>query len=485
MGTIYGTSTGSGYWRLEIDYTITESSTYYAFVLNAYRYALKADTSGYDATKDTTSLYAGGSSASGTPTWNHANDKGQRRKLWGTTLYAYKTTYPYTLTFGGSNYHPSGTMKGTSTASTTTTINALASYSVTYSAGTYDNVTNLPANTVKYNTVNYTVGAAPTKPGWTFKHWSCNDGYTYAPGASCSSNQNLVFTAVFEQTTYYINFISNIPNSSQTMPTQQFYADISQPLSNNTFTYTNYLFAGWSLTANGEKIYNNNESVTNVTTIHNNTVNLYALWVDEYNAPNLTAPNATRAKHDQASDPYTEEPFGEYGIVSVRVEPGKKRISADSDLQYTPTRVTAIYYDNNEPEIIAPTGIAQNYYTVSQPTNLQWIITDQLDLDTQYNIHFIAEIFEVVGGEDVLKVRGTPATSYVPIGAFLLDASPDDDSIGIFTSAPNIRKAVVIGLDGDIWFELENNNSGSIDEAIAEGINANYWDIGENSTSTT
>lgn len=473
MATLYGNSTGSGYWRLEIDYTVTDYGSYYNFSLAAYRYALKADTSGYDATKDTTYLQASPYSGSGKPTWNHANSKGQRRHLWSWAANVWKGTAAQTVTFGGSNTHPSGTMGGTSSIYGYYTVPALVAYSITYSNGGDSTITNMPANGVRYQYNNYTIAAAPTKANYTFLYWRGSNGVNYAPGSTYNGDAALTLTAIFRKSTYTVKFISNIEGATDNQ-TQSFNVGESQNLTSNPYTYRNYLLYGWGTSPGGAKVYDNGQSVTNLSTTDGATVNLYAIWVEQYTTPILQDPNAERAVLKQSGGTYEEDPFGEKAILSVYVIPGQKRTSATSALANMNTRVYAYYSDLNGNEyLVSPSSGSTNYYTISQASTLQWIISTNLPVDNQYSVKFIAQTWD---NND--KKFEEIQLSIIHVGAFLLDASPEDDSIGIFTSAPDINKAVLIGLDGDIWLELDDHSSGTIDAQIINGIDTNYWDVG-------
>lgn len=503
MATMYGGSTGSGYWRLEIDYTITEYSTYYNVNLQAYRYALKADTSGYDARKDTTTLYAYNQSGSGTPTWNHANSKGQRRWLWGWAANIWKTTYAYTVTIGGSNYHPSGTMKGTSSASINFTVQALSSYAITYNAnGT--NVSNMPGNGVKYYTVNTTISSViPTRVGYTFQSWNTaqnGSGTTYNPGDSYSADSALSLYAQWTPKTFEIEYNGNGSTGGTTMIKSSFTYDQSAILKNNTYTKTDYVFIGWADTNTATTPqYLNQADVMNI--ISEGSKTLYAVWKFQYGKPNISGANAERASLNSSNDTIPQSnPFGSGAFITATVVLGTKEEPYQT-ISPTYTKISATcLIDNNSVSAFTlnDAGVPQQTYeyliTPSTGVNTvtrTWYLSDSnnLDIDTEYAITISASTLKSNNTNDIAQENGSYVTvtqiTKVPIGSFLLDADPQYDSIGLFTIAPETKKIVLIGEEGDLWFELDDSLSNSIDEAIAEGINANYWDIWEDDTSTT
>ncbi|MBQ7244844.1 MAG: InlB B-repeat-containing protein [Alphaproteobacteria bacterium] len=100
--------------------------------------------------------------------------------------------------------------------------------------------------------------------------YNCNDGYhaaSSATNAACVANS------------YSVHFNSNCPTTaSGTMSNQSFTYEIAQNLTNNGFTCNNRAFQGWATSASGAKVYNNQQSVSNLTTTNGGTFELYAVW---------------------------------------------------------------------------------------------------------------------------------------------------------------------------------------------------------------
>ena len=82
--------------------------------------------------------------------------------------------------------------------------------------------------------------------------------------------------AVWRPITYTVRFNANGGNG--TMALQNFTYDEEKNLTANVFTRENYCYQGWSLTADGNVIYNNQQSVKNLSTVDKDTVDLYAVW---------------------------------------------------------------------------------------------------------------------------------------------------------------------------------------------------------------
>lgn len=93
---------------------------------------------------------------------------------------------------------------GPSSSSTTLTVPALSSYSITYNANSGSGA---PANQTKYYGVNINLqGGRPTKDGYTFKGWASSEAnakagiVNYSPSQTYSGNAGLSLWAVWELT---------------------------------------------------------------------------------------------------------------------------------------------------------------------------------------------------------------------------------------------------------------------------------------------
>ena len=137
---------------------------------------------------------------------------------------------------------------------------------------------------VDYNK-EFTTTAAPTKTGYTFKGW--NDGKVdTAAAGKYTATDDVTFTAKWSPITYKVVFNSNCQEGTKspatgTMNDQTFTYGQAQTLTAIGFTRTGYKFDGWATASDGAKVYDNIASVSNLTTVNNATVNLYAHWTAE------------------------------------------------------------------------------------------------------------------------------------------------------------------------------------------------------------
>ena len=82
---------------------------------------------------------------------------------------------------------------------------------------------------------------------------------------------------------YTVHFDANATDATGTMDDQTFTVGVAQSLTANSFSRTNYVFAGWNTESNGTgTAYADKASVKNLATTAGATVTLYAQWVHGY-----------------------------------------------------------------------------------------------------------------------------------------------------------------------------------------------------------
>ena len=85
-----------------------------------------------------------------------------------------------------------------------------------------------------------------------------------------------ILYAQYTPYTYKVNFHAN--GGSGSMSAQDFKYGTAQNLKSNSFTKKGYSFKGWATSSSGGVVYSNNQSVNNLTTTQNGSINLYAVW---------------------------------------------------------------------------------------------------------------------------------------------------------------------------------------------------------------
>ena len=136
----------------------------------------------------------------------------------------------------------------------------------------------------------------PTRTGYNFDGWYKSDGTTLVEGTTAvTTASNLALYAHWSPITYKVAFDGN-GSTEGSMADQTFtYDEEAKNLSANAYAqkYTvqfdakvsevaplvsQSTFIGWATSAAGEKVYDNEQSVSNLTTEHNATIQLSALW---------------------------------------------------------------------------------------------------------------------------------------------------------------------------------------------------------------
>ena len=164
----------------------------------------------------------------------------------------------------------------------------LKGYTITYNAGNGATGTTYTTDLISSGTITTILSVNDsnlnyTKIGYHFTHWSGDDGNQYDANYEYDKNVNLVLTAQWKANSYTVIFNANtpsgaIPTGASSMDNQAFTYGVSQSLKENDFAYKYYAFKGWATSLNDVVVYDNKESVQNLTAINNGEVNLYAVW---------------------------------------------------------------------------------------------------------------------------------------------------------------------------------------------------------------
>ena len=133
------------------------------------------------------------------------------------------------------------------------------------------------------------------KTGYKFTGWNTEadgtgTGYTNSQSVDRLTEVDgdvINLYARWEPITYTVHFDAN--TGTGTMTDQTFTYDVSNTLSSNSFTKSGFLFDGWNTVADGSGTrYSNEEQVSNLTSVDNDVINLYAQWSVEDTSLTIT-----------------------------------------------------------------------------------------------------------------------------------------------------------------------------------------------------
>ena len=104
-------------------------------------------------------------------------------------------------------------------------------------------------------------------------------GYTDGDGKAIKDTAFTLYVKWIEGSiTYKVRFNSNGGDGGGPMAEEVFAYGTPQALTTNTFTKTGMSFVGWATTSIGDKIYDDGQSVENLSAVQDDIVNLYAVW---------------------------------------------------------------------------------------------------------------------------------------------------------------------------------------------------------------
>ena len=205
---------------------------------------------------------------------------------------------------GGEWYYDKATQTGEYTFSGDATLTANwtpITYNIVFDAdggeGTMADITG-----VEYGASVTLLANAFTKTGYRFGGWSIG-GAEYGDGATVSNlvkvkGETAVLKAVWLPNTYTVRF--NPVGGSGTMEPQEFEYGTAQNLTANAYSKTGMHVAGWATTEGGELVYEDGESVENLTAENGAVIDLYAVWAKnvyevEFNAAGGTGEMANQS----------------------------------------------------------------------------------------------------------------------------------------------------------------------------------------------
>ena len=300
-GTVWGSIVGS-YGKIGIYKSLSSTSTTTTVTVQVWFW------SKYSVSDTANTLYFDNLSASGSATTSKgavsisttvASGSG-----WSTSNQKQIASYSYSYTRGTSavtrylyaklaNIDRVG---GTMYASTTFSVPALATYTVSYNA---NGGSGAPSSQTKYYGKSLTLSSTkPTRTGYTFQGWGTSSSDTsadYAAGATYSANAGITLYAVWKAITYTVSYNANGGSGAPSSQTKTY--GVALTLSSTVPTRTNYTFKGWGTSASATTVsYAAGASYT-----ANAAITLYAIWSLTYTKPRITNYTVTRCDSNGTS----------------------------------------------------------------------------------------------------------------------------------------------------------------------------------------
>ena len=240
----------------------------------------------------------------------------------------------------------------------------------------------------------------------------------------------LDLTVTLVPITYTVSFQKNNDNATGTMDAQTHTYDAQLPLTANAFEYTGYAFAGWATTADGEKAYDDQQSVSNLTTTQGANVELFAKWKklltnadiaitdipsQEYTGsaiePTVTVSDGSTNITDQCDFTYSDNTNTGTATVTITAKATSTAYSGTTSTTFTITPKPVTVKNSSDEDVPAATGNA----TITQDENgitLTLITPTGTDAPQTVSIPTAVEVDHVTIQRTY--VSGKASTVYLP-----------------------------------------------------------------------
>ena len=156
-------------------------------------------------------------------------------------------------------------------------------------------------------TVSVVNGGGLSRTGYAFSGWNTaanKEGKGYDVGDTFIFLEDTTLFAAWTPYTYTVKYNANGGTGGSTASSSHTY-DEAKPLTPNGFTKTGYTFMGWARSSTGEVTYEDEESVSNLTSEFVPMVTLYAKWTPNSYTVNYD-PNGGTGTTDSSSHTYDE-----------------------------------------------------------------------------------------------------------------------------------------------------------------------------------
>jgi len=295
----------------------------------------------------------------------------------------------------------------------------------------------------------------PTRTGYKFEGWFKSDGTTKVEASTAvTTASNLALYAHWTLITYKVAFDGN-GSTEGSMENQEFTYDETKNLSANAFEqkYTvsfdakvsevaaktaEYTFVGWATSADGEKQYDNEQSVSNLTTEDNATIQLFALW----NTGSIALPSVEKEGYQ----------FEGWFLNETKI--------GDADFDYVPTAnvtLTAHWKSFGTEEISFCEGGSEEYNGTTYTTATTEVVT--LNTKNQYDGDSIVTLTVTV----LQPTTGTD-TKTITVGDDEIwnSIALKDSTVGVHTVVTTLTN--VAGCDSTVTLTLTVNKIATLEK---------------------
>ncbi len=163
-------------------------------------------------------------------------------------------------------------------------------YAVRFNKNATDATGSMPDESFAYGTAQVLAANAFSRTGYTFYGWatSATGAKAYDDGQSVlnlasDSGATVNLYALWTPNAYSVRFNKNATDAVGSMPDESFTYGTAKAITANAFVRPGYTVSGWATSATGAKVYNDKQSVSNLTATAGGTVTLFAVWTPDLN----------------------------------------------------------------------------------------------------------------------------------------------------------------------------------------------------------
>ena len=222
-------------------------------------------------------------------------------------------------------------------------------YSVKFNGNTTGTTGSMSNESFTYGVAKALTANAFAKTGYRFAGWArtaagakaFNDKQTVS-NLTATAGAVVNLYALWSTNAYTVRFNKNASDATGTMANQTFAYDRASALRANSFARTDYTFAGWATSPTGAKVYNDKQSVSNLTATHGATVDLYAVWTCNslYAVIDLSAGSSASSYpvtylSSPPSGGFNTDEYKTKKLVLRRIEPGSFKMRGSVNVTLT------------------------------------------------------------------------------------------------------------------------------------------------------
>lgn len=312
----------------------------------------------------------------------------------------------------------------------------------------------------------------PTRTGYTFAGWSeTSSGSTTTP-VTTMPDADKAYYAIWTANEYSVHFDANDDDAEGSMDDQDFIYGVAQALTSCGFTKEGYFFKGWATSDDGDVVYTNGQSVSNLSSTDDDVVDLFAVWgtyekyvfacvdisvsledskkvlITSRNGVNIMAVNKLLVTTDGAVDGHTVDISSTDGLKFYKKVDGVyKDLSVAGNKLTTPLTNQAVYVSYN-PTSAGTGAITAPTFTVKCEGQSQTFNTS-------------GEYVKVRNLPDAVAIAAKIGGTWHALSADITSSSTPKD-ISIYTSTVDgVLKAYgdVTGLGYKLWPVLTVNST--------------------------